>query len=125
MCFCLSGNPLEGLQKALVDPNDDGGLFSSSSPKLLQYLRDVGRQQKALIHSIESFPSPKLLSYLRMASSLESVIVGGLSSSSSSEWAVFLTRGLYDPRLFLFIWGQAFANPLLQPPSSSDEEVSG
>ena len=41
-----SGNPLEGLQKSLVDPDDKGSWESAPSPKLLQYLRDVSGQSE-------------------------------------------------------------------------------
>jgi len=54
--------------------------------------------------------SVSLREYLVAANSLEVVILHGLLElkSPSNAWSVFLTRGLYDPRLFLFIW--PFAN---------------
>ena len=77
-----SGNPLEGTQRSLVDPEDDGVTFR---------------------------PSSELLGYLKTGSSLESVILCGLSDArASTTWSWFLTRHLYDPRLFLLIW--AFVN---------------
>ena len=75
-CFLPLGNPLQTIQKSLVDPEDDG---------------------------YAAVPSPKLLEYLKAAASLESVIVHGLSGASTI-WSHFLTRHLYDPRLFLHIW---------------------
>ena len=80
--FECSGNPLKGTQRSLKNPGDDGVAYSSSS---------------------------KLLDFVKVASSLESVILCGLSDArASTTWSWFLTRHLYDPRLFLLIW--AFVN---------------
>lgn len=86
------GNPLEGiLQTSLVDAQDNGRDPSSS---------------------------PKLLEYLRAASSLEYVILCGLAQGANNTWSRFLTRHLYDPRLFLPIW--AFVEP-----QKSDRDLEG
>ena len=49
-------------------------------------------------------PSPKLLAYVKLAASLEVILLHGLSAREFA-WSAFLCRGLYDPRLFLYIWG--------------------
>lgn len=72
--------------------------------------------QKSLVDVIFYGPSPKLLEYLTAASSLETVILCGLSDAGTT-WSCFLTRHLYDPRLFLHIW--AFVEDLSAEQASS------
>lgn len=44
------------------------------------------------------------LAYIRAVAALLDSVTCGLAGQQSTPWSRFLTRGLYDPRLFLYIW---------------------
>ena len=52
-----------------------------------------------------------LLQYLqqrREIARLSAIIAGGFFCDESNAWNGFLTKGVYDPRLFIFIFDYAF-----------------
>ncbi|MGE4169087.1 MAG: hypothetical protein AB7E68_06040 [Candidatus Babeliales bacterium] len=58
----------------------------------------------------------KIGDHLRKIAALKESIEAGLVQGTSksmlpSDWSNFLTRGLYDPRLFLTIWDYASSHP--------------
>jgi len=65
----------------------------------------VGRLPK--LESVSFAWSDEQIGWLRPAGRLEHLLNCGLSEEQATPWTRFLTRGLYDPRLFLVIGAMA------------------
>ena len=56
----------------------------------------------------------RFLQKRREIARLSAIIGGGFCCEESNAWTRFLVRGLYDPRLFLFIFDYAFDLSILK-----------
>ena len=59
------------------------------------------------INSVE-IQSHTHLQQRREIARLSAIIAGGFFCDESNAWSGFLTKGVYDPRLFIFIFDYAF-----------------
>ena len=56
----------------------------------------------------------RFLQQRREIARLSAIIGGGFCCEESNAWTRFLVRGLYDPRLFIFIFDFAFDLSILE-----------
>lgn len=100
--LCWTLREIDRIPPAILDTRiEELFVYSTAEePYWLLYRNPPLRMRGSFPPLRETLPSVLLC---RQCGALRRLILLGLASPCSTPWSVFLTKGLYDPRLFLFV----------------------